>query len=726
MAEHKETTMAERPPRDNIFRAMPEGITGDGKTLTIRLAPPDAWAEIDSVTEGHFIERFKRGAYRKTFAEHPPKILFQHGKDPEIGEKVIASTDEVGEDDIGPFARGQILDGVPALVADGLRKGVYGASHRFSVVREEWEPKPKGGDHNPRKLPERTISEARLYELGPVTWPAYAGATAALRSLTDEFRLTDITSDPARLREIVDYIEPTPAPSVDAGASPHLEPERRETVASPTIPTAPERNTTVEYVTREEKASRVTELKAALARQAVEYPGVLPTEAQATWDADTSELDTLERDIRAWDERQARLATYVADERKVEQPFTAPSIIRTRTESDIYDLSVVSREGNPEKRSQLLRDNAMRAAEQMRVPSERYDQDKSRERLTELLDYKDSENKELARLVLGTNSPQYRAAFGRYVASGGAERGTALAVGVDATGGFSVPVSLDPTIVAIGAHTPINPYRAACRIETIVGTDTWQALTATAITAAWATEAAAADEQGPTFARPEFIAKRAHAFVTASYEMAQDRPGLPAELGRLFGEAKDNLEENSFTLGAGTTVYPQGMGLKDAFTRVDSLTNDQHAVGDVLAMEAALPIRHRMNAAWFLSRAAIRAIQAYETTGGQLFNGVGYPAVGNPVSATSGNTGLTLLGYPVYETPSMPWTPTVDDTTWGVLCDPKNYVILDRVGMSIKVIPDMLNGATPSFPTGEIGIYAFWRGTARVLNVGGGRQGAIQ
>jgi len=127
-----------------------------------------------------------------------------------------------------------------------------------------------------------------------------------------------------------------------------------------------------------------------------------------------------------------------------------------------------------------------------------------------------------------------------------------------------------------------------------------------------------------------------------------------------------------------------------------------------------------------LSRAAIRAIQAFETTGGQLFSGVGYPAVGNPVNARSGNTGLTLLGYPIWETPSMPWTPTADDTTWGVLMNPRNYVILDRVGMSIKVIPDMLNGATPSFPTGEVGIYCFWRGTARVLYVGGGRQGAIQ
>jgi HK97 family phage major capsid protein len=715
-----------RPPKDDLFRAMQSGVTSeDGRTLTIRLAPADAWAEIESVTEGHFMERFRKGAYRKTMAENPPKILFQHGRDPQIGEKIIATTDDVGEDEISPYARGQVLEGLPELLASGLRAGAYGSSHRFSVVRDDFNPKPKAGPHNPKGLPERTITEARLFELGPVTWPAYAQASASLRSLTDEFRLGDMTADPARLREIVAYIEPD-APSVDAAAEPHLEPERRETVAPPTIPT-PERKPTMEYVTRDEKSSRVTELKAALSALAVEHPGVLPADAQERWDADSAELDALERDIKAWDERQARLAAYANDQQKVERSYEPVSAIIRKTETDIYDLQSIYRSARSvEDRGQKMRDAAMRAAEQLRVPSDRYDQDASRDRLTGLLDYRDSENKELARLVLATNSPQYRTAFANYVASGGIERGTALAVGVDATGGYSVPVSFDPTIVATGAWTAVNPYRASCRVETIVGTDTWQALTATAITAAWASEAAAATEQGPTFARPEFIAKRGHAYVTASYEMVQDRPGLPAELGQLFGEAKDTLEENSFTIGAGTTVYPQGIGLKDAFTRVDSITNDTFAVGDVYALAAALPIRERMNAAWYLSRAAIMAIQALETTGGQLFSGVNYAATPPPATRSNGNTGLTLLGFPVYETPSMPWTPTVDDTTWGVLMNPRNYVILDRVGASIRVIENVMDGATPSMPTGEVGIYFFWRGTARVLYVGGGRQGAIQ
>src|SRR3990167_7675702 len=286
------------------------------------------------------------------------------------------------------------------------------------------------------------------------------------------------------------------------------------------------------------------------------------------------------------------------DPQKVEAPTVY--IKPTNRELDVYDTRDIDNAGTPEKRHQLLRDKAQRAVELANIPAIRQTSDAAKHAISAFVDqefYGDGD-KELAGRILATGSPAYRKDFNKYVASGGEVRGTALAVGVDGTGGYAVPFAFDPSIIGVGAHTAVNPYRAAGRVVSISGTDTWQALTATAITAAWATEAAAATEQGPTFVKPEYVAKRAHAFVTASYEMVQDRSDLASELGTLFSEAKDNLEENSFTLGAGTTVYPQGMFLDGAFTAIETVTNNVVAIADVDALEAGLPIRHRARAAF--------------------------------------------------------------------------------------------------------------------------------
>jgi HK97 family phage major capsid protein/HK97 family phage prohead protease len=727
---HKAMGMSSgRPPRDSLVRAMPSGFelreaaTGDGMpTLVGHFAVFNEWTKIDSAFEGTFMERVAPGAFRKTFAENAGKIrvLFQHGKDPHIGDKVLGMPDVLTEDATGARYEVPLFDtSYNRDLLPGLRAGAYGSSFRFRVTREDVNAKPAASARNPDRLAERTIREAEVMEFGPVTFPAYAGASAGIRSMTDEYLLDSLTADPVRLRELVAYIEPA-APSADAGASPHLEPERRETPV-PFTPT-PKGKPTVEYVTREEKVSRVTELKAALQRQATEYPGVMPDQAQARWDADLAEIDALERDIAAWDDRQAKLQRYAADDRKA-TAFDPPTIVRTRTDADIYDVDVMfSRSRTVEERDQLYRDNAMRSLETSVFPHPKSNQDAFRSHVAGLLDYRDSDDKELARRILITGSPIYKRAFNKLVVgkplTPEETRAAALAVtGTTTTGGYMVPYVFDPTIIPIGAWTSVNPFRAACRVEQIVGGNQWTAVTATNVAAIYETEALAATEAGPTIGQPKMTAQRASAFVSVSYEAMQDRPDLPSELARLIQEGKDTLEENKFAVGTGATVYPFGMFYTGAFANLDTITNNVTAIGDTYATEAALPLRYRLNAAWFMSRATLRKWQAFETVYGELFNGLYYANVGTALgNSLVGNTGIKLLGYPVYEVPSAPHA-AGDFTSNGVIHtvfgDPKTYIIVDRVGMNIEVIPNLFDGAGK--PTGQRGVFAMWRNTARPL-----------
>ena len=69
----------------------------------------------------------------------------------------------------------------------GLKAGVYGASMRMRVTGEEWNDAPTRSEGNPEGIPERTITRMQVLEFGPVTFPANPGASAGVRSGTDEF-----------------------------------------------------------------------------------------------------------------------------------------------------------------------------------------------------------------------------------------------------------------------------------------------------------------------------------------------------------------------------------------------------------------------------------------------------------------------------------------------------------------------------------------------------------
>ena len=230
-----------RPPKDDLVRAIRPGFelraTADKKSPTLygHFAKFNDWAEINSVWEGNFMERIAPGAFTKTIAENRSdiKVLFQHGMDYQIGDKPLGAIKELREDDEGPYYEVSLLDApyVRNDILPGLEAGLYGASFRFKVMREEFADKVKESNHNPDSLPERTIKEVRLFEFGPVTFPAYASATAGVRSLTDEYIFDRLRTKPDRLRELIASVQ-VPAPSDDAGPEATSK-ERREEPVTP-------------------------------------------------------------------------------------------------------------------------------------------------------------------------------------------------------------------------------------------------------------------------------------------------------------------------------------------------------------------------------------------------------------------------------------------------------------------------------------------------------------
>lgn len=210
---------------DNLFRSvyLPGAVALEQRadddagdhlaTLDILFARFNSWNEIDSYWEGRFLERVAPGAFTKTMRERAGNIvsLFNHGHDPQIGDKVLGGIVDMGERADGPFLTVELDDtSYGRDLLPGLRRGAYGASYMFRVVKEEWNDADES-ESNPAGLPERTITEVKLYEAGPVTFPADESTVVGVRSSTDRFwSLRNL-----RAAAALGSPEPTPTPAAE-------------------------------------------------------------------------------------------------------------------------------------------------------------------------------------------------------------------------------------------------------------------------------------------------------------------------------------------------------------------------------------------------------------------------------------------------------------------------------------------------------------------------------
>jgi hypothetical protein len=167
--------------------------------MEVRYSILNEWYRINSWWEGDFLERAASGAFKKTIDSHNRaknvdahnmKTLFNHGMDFHIGDKLLGNITRAAEEKDSPVNDVRLYDtSYNRDLLPGLRDGGYGSSFMFRVVVDEWNNEPGVSDHNPEGLPERTLKEVRVFEAGPVTFPANPLATAGMRCMgaTDRY-----------------------------------------------------------------------------------------------------------------------------------------------------------------------------------------------------------------------------------------------------------------------------------------------------------------------------------------------------------------------------------------------------------------------------------------------------------------------------------------------------------------------------------------------------------
>lgn len=201
---------------------------GDGLTLDGYAAVFNSPTRINS-WEGVFDETIAPGAFKKSMRERTPVLQVNHGRSEDLP---IGAIESLTEDARGLHVTARIFD-VPdtALLREGIKaQAIHGMSFRFEVVKDEWRDaagkliKPEhlpaalyGADPaDPTTVPMRTLREVRLYELGPVTYPAYGDTSVSLRSREAAALLTD----PQVRAEVARLLAGTPSESSeDEGSS---------------------------------------------------------------------------------------------------------------------------------------------------------------------------------------------------------------------------------------------------------------------------------------------------------------------------------------------------------------------------------------------------------------------------------------------------------------------------------------------------------------------------
>ena len=243
-------------PSGLIFREEDNGE----QTIEGLVVPYGQWSEVDSVIEGHFLERFSFGSLAKSFSEGFARMkgYFEHGQSKMFDRTPIMALRRVWETEAAAWFEANLLRGLPPHMIDGIRHGQYGVSLGATPIKMERNTHPRKSEYNPKGLEERTYKELRAYDISLTPAPHY-DTPVMLRSITDRIVRESVVKrlaieNPERLLQLLretqeaepTHSEPTapdaetPEPPEDPEQAEQVEPEEKPDAEEPPADPEPE------------------------------------------------------------------------------------------------------------------------------------------------------------------------------------------------------------------------------------------------------------------------------------------------------------------------------------------------------------------------------------------------------------------------------------------------------------------------------------------------------
>ena len=463
--------------------------------------------------------------------------------------------------------------------------------------------------------------------------------------------------------------------------------------------------------TVEEYEARQSEIRARIEEIDSDYAGVsFDDQARGEWNTLNEELEENAKiidELRARRDRVEAIATspaHIEPERDLSYS-TRRRPTASRVPDDPSNLAEYRNlSNNLDDLEQAYRDGARKVLEtRFRHAHPAVSREEGQDDVDKLI----GRDREVALRVIATSSNAYKKEFETYMKTGGMIAGKEMQRTASLTttaGGYAVPVELDTTLILTNAGV-VNPVRNLARVRQ-TNRNTIEFINSTGITAGFGAEATEASDNAPTVGQPTVNIEKAFAFVPMSIEIAEDWENIQGDMATMFADAKNQLESAQFLTGLGHSSHaPQGLIASGGATAiVTTATTAVLAVADLYSVESTLSPRYRPNATWVANRAAFQKVRQFDTYGGA-----------NLWVQLQAQNPPTLLGYPAVEWSSYSSGVTTSGSTVLTLGDFNYFAIVDRIGMNVEFIPHLF-GSSNRYPTGQRGLYMYWRTSSQVLS----------